>query len=276
MTTAGLLAATSATCGVFGLAEAATAGRERRPRPRRSHGSVFRLAAALGRTIGAPAAPFGLQARIAAAGLSHAMTTADVMAVKAGAAVLGLLLAILPAGGAGIRQTLLAAAVLGAGGFLAPDLWLARRVRERTHRAAMELPAALDLLRVAVEAGLPVRRAVAEVGRQGVGVVAAELHGAASRVALGQSPDEALAQLEERLPSPHVAILAAGIRRAERHGAPLGPTLAALAAEVRSARAIALQERAARIVPRMQLVIALVLVPAVLALVAAVVLARVL
>lgn len=272
MTPAALLAAAAAVCAVWGLAAAAAAV----PRRERSSRPWFRAAAALGRVVGAPAAPSTLPARIAAAGLAAATGSADVMAVKAGAGILGLLVAVLVAGGSGVRPLVLSAVVLGGAGFFAPDHWLARRARDRAHRAAMELPTALDLLRVAVEAGLPVRRALAEVGRQGVGVVAGELHGVASRVALGQPSDEALAGLHQRLPSRHVAILAAGIQRAERHGAPLGPTLAALAVEVRSSRAIALQERAARVVPRMQLVIALVLVPSVLALVAAVVLAHVL
>ena len=276
MSTAALLAAAAAACAVFGVAEAATAARGRGRSAARIRQPLLRLAGAVGRSLGAPAPPRSLRARVAAAGLSQVTTTADLMAAKVGAAALGVLAGILVAGGGGLRRTLVATAALGAAGFIAPDRWLARRARARAHRAAMELPAALDLLRVAVEAGLPVRRALAEVGRHGTGVVADELHAAASCVALGQSPEAALEQLEAHLPLPSVAILTAGIRRSERHGAPLAPTVAALAVEVRSARVIALQERAARVVPRMQLVIALVLVPAVLALVAAVVLARVL
>ena len=57
--------------------------------------------------------------------------------------------------------------------------------------------------------------------------------------------------------------------RAARHGAPLAETLAAQAREVRLARRRAIQEEAARAGPKMQLVVALLLVPSVMLLVAA-------
>jgi len=276
VTASATLAGAATTLAVLGVADAVSLVQSRGVLQRGARRSLLHMASAVGRVVGAPAPPKSLRARIAAAGLSRATTTAEVMAAKAGGAAVGALGAVLVAHGAGMRRTLIAAVAFSAVGFLAPDRWLAHRARERAHLATLELPATLDLLRVAVEAGLPVRRAVAEVGRHGIGIVAGELHAAASRVTLGQSLEEALDELESNLPLPSVATLTAAIRRAERHGAPLGATVAALAMEVRSARAIALQERAASVVPRMQLVIALVLVPAVLALVAAVVVARVL
>jgi tight adherence protein C len=68
---------------------------------------------------------------------------------------------------------------------------------------------------------------------------------------------------------PAVAALVAALRRAERHGAPLGGTLAAQAAEARAAHARRLHEQAARAAPKIQLVVALMLVPAAMLLVAA-------
>lgn len=57
--------------------------------------------------------------------------------------------------------------------------------------------------------------------------------------------------------------------RADRHGAPLTPALAALAADARAARARAVREQAAKAAPKIQLVVALLLVPAVMLLVGA-------
>jgi tight adherence protein C len=66
-----------------------------------------------------------------------------------------------------------------------------------------------------------------------------------------------------------VRSLVAAIERADRHGAPLAPALAALAHDARADRARALGDQAARAAPKIQLVIAQLLVPGVLLLVAA-------
>jgi tight adherence protein C len=63
--------------------------------------------------------------------------------------------------------------------------------------------------------------------------------------------------------------LVAAIRRSDRLGAPPGRSLAALAAEARSREAARTAERAAKAAPKIQLVVALLLVPSVLLLVAA-------
>jgi hypothetical protein len=63
--------------------------------------------------------------------------------------------------------------------------------------------------------------------------------------------------------------LTAALLRAERHGAPLGPALHALATDARARHAQRLRERAARAAPKIQLVVALLLVPAVMLMVGA-------
>jgi tight adherence protein C len=126
-----------------------------------------------------------------------------------------------------------------------------------------------ELLRVAVDAGLTPMRALAEVGRRHPGLLAAELRAVAARVALGVPRAQALDRLAARAPVHGVRVLVAALGRAERHGAPLGPALAALAAEARAERARRVRDRAARAAPKIQLVVALLLVPAVLLLVAA-------
>jgi tight adherence protein C len=225
--------------------------------------------ARLGRRIGVPTAPGDLDARLAAAGLAGRARAADLMAVKAGAGAAVALaaapvLATLP-----LRLTVLALPAVAAGGFLAPDSWLAHRARGRARRAGLELADVLDLLRVAVAAGLPTGRALAEIGARRGGLVAGELRGLAERLELGAPRTAALDDFHRRLPLPTVATLCAAIARADRHGAPLAPALAALAQEARAERARALREQAARAAPRIQLAIALLLVPAVLLIVAA-------
>jgi tight adherence protein C len=88
-------------------------------------------------------------------------------------------------------------------------------------------------------------------------------------VALGVPLAHALERVETRVPLPEVTALHAALARAHRHGAPLGETLAAQAREARLARRRRIEEEAARAGPKIQLVVALLLVPSVLLLVAA-------
>jgi tight adherence protein C len=239
--------------------------------PRAGHlGAMTVLLARIARRAGVRAAPADLQARIAAAGGPLGLTASDVMALKAVGALIGLLLAVALVTALPARLGLAALLCAPAAGFLVPDLALARRARARAARMSHELADVLDLLRVAVQAGLPVGRALSEVGRRCSGLLAVELNAAATRLALGATRGEALDELVGRCPIDGVATLAAAVVRADRHGAPLGPALEAIVAEARADQARRLRDDAARAAPKIQLVVALVLVPAVMLLVAAV------
>jgi len=248
----------------------------RRPGGRRrgrASAAALRLLALIGARVGAPAASRAFDALLVAAGRPLGLRTADVMAAKGGAAMIGLLLAlplgsVLPG-----RLGLLAPFALPLGAFLAPDLWLRRRVRARGAAMALELPDLLDLLRVALGAGLSLDRALAEVARRDRGVLAREWRTAAVEVELGVPREQALAGLAARCPCQGIVPLVRALQRGARHGTPLAEALAAQAAEARAAHARRLAERAAKAAPQIQLVVALLLVPSVLLLVAAALLA---
>jgi tight adherence protein C len=261
-----LAACLLAAAGVDALLPERSGGRT--PRAERA----LRLLAAAGRRIRPLARagpPRDLEARIAAAGAPYGLAPRDVMAAKLAAAVMAGAAGIVLAAGAPGRLGILTALAGAPAGFLAPDLWLARRAGERARRARRELPALLDLLRVTVEAGPSLGAALGSVGERAGGPVAREWRATAREVALGVPLAEAMRGMIYRLPLPEVAALAAAIDRASRHGAPLAGTLAAQAREAREARRRAIQEEAARAGPKMQLVVALLLVPSVLLLVAA-------
>jgi tight adherence protein C len=269
MSGAALLAATAAALAAGGAVELAAAVGEARPAGRRRRPALVAALARVGARLGAPAPPAELAARIDAAGAPGALRVADVMAVKAATGLLTLPPALPIAAALPGRLGAVAAVAAPLGGFLLPDLWLARRIRHRARAMAAELADVLDLLRVAVDAGLPPARALGEVGRRRHGPLAAELRAAAARIELGEPRARVLARLERRCPAEGVAPLVAALARAERHGAPLGPALAALAADARARHAQRLRERAARAAPKIQLVVALLLVPAVMLLVGA-------
>jgi tight adherence protein C len=267
-------AAAAGALAAAGLVELAALARGRR---RRARGSAsLALLMRLGRRLGVPATPRDLDLRLAAAGRPLGLRAGDVMAAKAGASAVALAFALpfgalLPG-----RLSLLAPVALPAAAFLAPDAWLHRRARSRGRAMEAELPDVLDLLRVALAAGLSVDRALADVGRRDRGLLAGEWRAVAAQIALGVPHERALATLAIRCPCPGIETLVRALERSLRHGSPLAEALRALAREARATRARRLAERAARAAPQIQLVIALLLVPSVLLLVAASLLASLL
>ena len=243
-----------------------------RPRNRAARGTrVLRALASAGarlRPARAPA-PRDLAARIAAAGQPAGLGPRELMAAKIAAAVAagaaGLLLATAAPG----RLGPLIALVAPVAGFLSPDLWLARLAAGRARRVRRELPTLLDLLRVTVEAGSSLGEALRSVGERADGPLAAEWRAIGRQEALGVPLSAALAGMVERVPLPEARALVAALDRARRHGAPLAETLAAQSRDARFALARRVREDAARAGPKMQLVVALLLVPSVLLLVAA-------
>ena len=196
MTAAVALAAAAGAIAAAGVTELA---RDWRPRRRPV---VRRLARAVRARAGhrlAARAPRDLAARLEAAGLDT--PPGDVMAAKTGAALIALL-ATLP-----LAATL--APLTAAGAFLAPDLLIRRRTRARSRAIDAELGDVLDLLRVAVAAGLSPGRALAEVGRRHGGTLARELDRAAQTVALGVPLATALASVARRAPAAGIAPLIA-------------------------------------------------------------------
>jgi tight adherence protein C len=254
-----LLATLAAVAAAAGLTDLAEARRRRR-------GAALRLITRLGASLGLNPSG-GLARRVAAAGLDR--PTGEIVALQAGLALLATLAALPTATFAPGRLGLALLLAAPVAGFLAPECALRRRARTRARVIEAELPDVLDLLRVAIAAGLAPRRALAEVGRRHPGLLATELKRAAARAAMGEPVETTLTSLEHRCSATGIATLVAALKRAERHGAPLAGALAAQAAEARSLRAAQRSEHAAKAAPKIQLVVALLLVPAVLLLVAA-------
>jgi tight adherence protein C len=254
-----LLAFAAAASGVAGAAAILGA----RP-PRDRVPLAQRLAAAVPARL---KPPLDLAARLEAAGSD--LTPAEFMAIKVLAALtaspLGAALATTAPGRLGPAVLVLAPGAA----FFGPDLRLRKRTTARIQQARRDLPPLLDLLRVAVNAGMAPSRALATVGARSEGLLAREWARVGAAVQLGESLDSALAQMTRRLTAPEVRALADALRRATRHGAPLSDTLAAQARDARLARRRRIEEEAAKAAPKIQLVVALLLVPSVLLMVAA-------
>ncbi|MBN1528551.1 MAG: type II secretion system F family protein [Thermoleophilaceae bacterium] len=248
---------------------AGAAGLLTAPGARRADAPLLRRLARVGLRVRELPAPRDLGARLDAAGRPGGLGEREAMAAKLTAALAGAVAGAIAAAAAPGRLGLLLAALAPAAGFLAPDLWLARLARERAGAARRELPALLDLLRVTVESGTSLTEALRAVGAEGRGPLAAEWRAAGRRAALGTPLPEALLDLRRRLPLPELAALGAALERSRRHGVPLADALRGQAREARAGLSREAREHAARAAPKIQLVVALLLVPSVLLLVAA-------
>jgi len=276
------VAAAAGTAGAFLLVPAAGEGSRTRatllPRARGGTAAAHRgtsaarlllMLASAGRLLRSPGAPVDLRGRIEAAGRPAGLGLRELMAAKVAAALLGGAVAVPLAAVAPGRLGLVLAPAAPVAGFLCPDIWLGRVAAERARRVRRELPALLDILRVTVEAGGSPAAALRAVGERAGGPLAREWVAVADEVALGVPLSRALDDLTVRLPQPEVAAFVAALKRAARHGAPLADTLAAQARAARFALGRRIRDDAARAGPKLQLVVALLLVPSVLLLVAA-------
>jgi tight adherence protein C len=160
------------------------------------------------------------------------------------------------------------------GGLLAPDVVRQRRERLRLRRVVSALPDALDLLAVGAEAGRGPAAGFAELAQSGGGPLARELGMAVAELSCGQPLAEALRSLRGRVPGGEMATLCAAIERSRRYGSPLADQLRRQASALRRNQRRAVEEHAARAAPKIQLVVALVLVPSVLLMITAALIAN--
>jgi tight adherence protein C len=215
-----------------------------------------------------------LSARLRRAGLDARFSPGAVLAMKLASALAGAGAALVAAPAAPGRTSLLVAVAMPAAGFVLPDALLERAARRRHRRLLFSLPDALDLLAIGSAAGRSPAAGFAEIAQAGSGPLADELRVALAELDCGQPLAAALAALRERIPGSEVATLCASIERSRRLGSPLADQLRRQAASLRRDQRRAVEEHAARAAPKIQLVVALVLVPSVLLMIAAALIAN--
>jgi tight adherence protein C len=172
------------------------------------------------------------------------------------------------------RLGLIAAPLLVTAGFLAPDALLERAGRRRDAQLVASLPDALDVLAIGAAAGRAPARMIRELADSTAGPLAAELAVAVADLDTGAGQARALGRLRERVGGDPVAALTASLERSRRYGSPLAGQLQAQASALRAEARRRTEETAARAAPKIQLVVALVLVPSVLLMILAAILAH--
>mgnify|MGYP000231423363 CR=1 FL=1 len=106
-----------------------------------------------------------------------------------------------------------------------PSFWLERRASLRRKKMQAGLPQVLDLLCVAVEAGMGLEGAVRKVAETLPGPLGEELRTYLQEVAVGLPREEAWRNLARRSRLPEVESVVAAILQAERFGSSISQTL---------------------------------------------------
>jgi tight adherence protein C len=129
-------------------------------------------------------------------------------------------------------------------GFMLPDVVLTFKTRSRKEILRAELPDALDLLAVSVEAGLGFDGAISKLTEHMEGPLAEEFALTLGEMRIGESRHNALTKMMQRVATPEFSAFVRAIIQADQLGISLGRILKVQAADTRSRRQLAAEERA--------------------------------
>ncbi len=208
------------------------------------------------------------------AGVAGQIGVRDFVALKVGATVGALCIVLFIATLAPGRLAYLFIFLTPVAAYLLPDGLLRRMSKRRREMIVGELPDFMDLLRISVEAGLPIQRSLDLASERTDGPLGRECDRMVRERRLGADFGNTLKELADRTGVLEVDRFVSAYESAERLGVTVSETLEQQARVVREARKRDVQVKAARSSPKIQLVVALVLVPAVLLLFAAAILGQ--
>ncbi len=189
-----------------------------------------------------------IDARLERAGYPGGLHGADWMGVKLLGAISGgiavLLLLLLLTG-------TFAVAVLGGVvglmvGFVGPEFWLGKRMKARSGAMVLQLPDALDLLTISVEAGLGFDAALAKVVEKMQGPLIDEFRQALAETRMGRTRREALRDVAERADDQSITNFIGAIVQAEQLGVPIAKVLQIQSQQLRIVRRQRAEEAAAK------------------------------
>ncbi len=187
----------------------------------------------------------GVSTRLLAAGLGRTISPTTFLALKSTFAIGGLVLGALfggaVAGAGGVLLLAIAAAGLG---FIAPDFVVSSKARSRRDRIRAELPDALDLMAVSVEAGMGFDGAISKLTEHMHGPLADEFGLTLGEIRIGESRQDALKKLADRTDTPELSSFVRSIIQADQLGISLGRILRVQATDSRLKRQAAAEEKA--------------------------------
>ena len=186
----------------------------------------------------------GVAYKLVSAGLSRKISPTTFLALKGICPIVLGLLAVAMA--SSLSPMMSVAMVIGfaALGFIGPDYVVNSKIRSRQEKIRAQLPDALDLLAVSVEAGLGFDSAVAKLTESLEGPLIDEFNLTLSEIRVGESRPEALRKLSERAGVSELSAFTRALIQADTLGISLGRILRVQAADTRERRQSLAEERA--------------------------------
>jgi len=131
-------------------------------------------------------------------------------------------------------------------GFMAPDYYLSSKAGGRANGVLDQLPDALDLLTISVEAGLGFDAAIVKVTEKMKGPLTEEFKRAAGEQRIGKSRQEALRGISERVQVKELQNFISAIIQADQLGVSMSKVLRIQSEQLRQERRQRAEEKAAR------------------------------
>jgi tight adherence protein C len=132
-------------------------------------------------------------------------------------------------------------------GYVAVNFWLYQRGYDRAAQMQKDLPDALDLLTISVEAGLGFDSALSQVARNTDGPVSEEFARVLTEMQIGMGRSQAMRALGERTTLPELRGFANAMVQADAFGIPVGQVLRVQSSEMRLKRRQRAEEQAQKV-----------------------------
>lgn len=154
--------------------------------------------------------------------------------------------------------------ISGVIGYFLPDVWLKSRVSARKAEVTRGLPDALDLLTVAVEAGLGFDMALTKLVEKSKGPVSQEFGRVLHEVRMGKPRREAMRDMAERVDAPDLSQFISALVQADKLGVSIANVLRIQSDQMRLKRRQRAEETAMKAPLKMSFVLVFFVLPALL------------
>ncbi len=190
-----------------------------------------------------------LRRKLDLAGNPPGWTVDRVVALKVLGCFIGLLAALIGTAvlGLGLMPRVVLSVAASLIGYVAVNLWLYQKGSDRSEHMQKDLPDALDLLTISVEAGLGFDAALAQVARNTEGPVSEEFSRVLTEMQIGMGRSQAMRALGERTSLPELRGFANSMVQADAFGIPVGQVLRVQSAEMRIKRRQRAEEKAQKV-----------------------------
>jgi tight adherence protein C len=186
-------------------------------------------------------------AKLEKAGYPGGLRGADWMGVKLlSTIVVGVGVGLLMLATGRVQLALLFGVAGAALGYMLPEFWLGGKAKKRSFSMVLQLPDALDLLTISVEAGLGFDAALAKVVEKMEGPLVNEFRQALAEIRMGRTRRDALRDVVARADAQPISNFIGAIIQAEQLGVPIAKVLQIQSQQLRIERRQRAEELAAK------------------------------